>query len=204
MRRAAAVVLIAAAAPGTAHAHAFATGRDAYGNFLEGAGVALGSPGLLLPVLSISVALGLWQREGLLKAWPHALAGSLLGLAVAPLTGPWIALTAMGLGLLLAVLAALVPLARVSAALPWLAALAMAATLAAALEGHTFGEIPQATRVGLLFGAHFGLAAGAGLVRLVRDRLDYPATIIGWRVMASWLAAILVLYLAFSVAGPGA
>lgn len=206
MRRGAGALGLGAAlaAPGPALAHAFATGRDAYGNFLEGAGVALGSPGLLLPVLALAVALGLWRREGLLGAWPHALAGSLAGLALAPLAGPWIAPAAMGVGLVLAVLAALVPLARLAAALPLLAALTAAIVLAAALEGHGFAEIPQATRAGLLFGVHFALSAGAGLVRFTRERIAHPATDIGWRVAASWLAAILVLYLAFTFSGPGA
>jgi len=204
MRRAGALCLAGAlVVPGAARAHAFATGRDAYGNFLEGAGVALGSPGLLLPVLALAVMLGLWRREGLLKAWPHALAGSLIGLALAPLAGPWVATALLGIGLVLAALAALVPPGRIAPALPWLAALTAAIVLAAALEGHGFAEIPNATRVGLLFGVHFALSAGAGLVRYTRDRIAHPVTDIGWRVAASWLAAILVLYLAFTVAGPG-
>lgn len=203
MRRGAAAAATVAAllAPGSAFAHAFSTGRDAYGNFLEGAGVALASPGLLLPVLALAVMLGLWQDEGLLKAWPHALVGSVAGLLLAPFVGPWVALATLGIGAVLAVITALVPLKRLSAAIPLLAGFAMLMTLAAALEGHDIEEIPNATRVGLLFGVHFALAAGAGLVRVTRERILHAATTIGWRIAASWLAAILVLYLAFSLAG---
>jgi hypothetical protein len=187
--------------PGPASAHAFSTGKDAYGNFLEGAGVILVTPVLLLPLLALAVALGLWRAEGLLAAWPHALAGSLIGVLAAPFAGPWVGLAAMGIGLVVAVFAALVPLARSGNALPWLAALTGVAVLAASLEGHSYAEISNATRAGLMFGAHFALAAAAGLVRLTRDHVRHPATTILWRVVASWIAAIVVLYLAFSLRG---
>ncbi len=200
-RRAALAGLAAASVPGAAEAHAFATGRDAYGNFLDGAAVALGSPGLLLPVLALAVMLGLWQREGLLRAWPHALAGSVLGVALAPLAGSWAVPAAMGIGVVVAAATALVPLDRLTPAVPWLAGLSAFATLMAALEGHVFAEVPHATRLGLLFGVHFTLAAAAGLVRLTGERVSHPAVAIGWRIVASWLAAILVLYLAFTLAG---
>lgn len=193
--------LALALVPGSASAHAFSTGRDAYGNFLEGAATALANPVLLLPVLAVSVALALWREEGLLAAWPYALAGSVVGLAAAPFAGPSIAAVAMGFGLVVAVLAALVPLGRIAPALPVLAGLVMAAVFASALQGHSFGEVPMATRVGLLFGGHFALSAGAGVVRLARSRVAHPAMTIFWRVVASWIAAILVLYLAFSFRG---
>ena len=203
MRQAGALGLAGALAiPGVAHAHAFASGGDAYGNFVDGTMVVLASPDLLLPVLALAVMLGLWHRDGILKAWPYAFLGSVAGIAAAPLAGPWVAGATLGIGAVLAVLAALVPLARISPAIPVLAALAALVTLATALEGHAYAEIPHATRLGLLFGFHFMLAAVAGLVRYTRDQIDHPATTIGWRVVASWLAAILVLYVAFSFSAP--
>lgn len=185
-------------APGAASAHAFSTGRDAYGRFLEGAGTVLGGPGLLLPVLALALMVALWREEGLLDAWPLALAGSLAGLAAAPFVGPWVGFSALGIGIVIAVLAALAPLGRLSAAIPWLGALVLFAVLASALEGHPFAEVTLATRIGALFGAHFALAAFAGLVRVVRDAFRYPWVTILWRVIASWIAAILVLYFAFA------
>ena len=199
--RAAALLLAALLAPGVARAHAFSTGRDAYGGFLEGAAVVLSSPGLLLPLLALALTLTLWHPEGLLKAWPAFLAGSLAGVAAGLVAGPWMALAALGVGLVLAFVAALVPPGRIAPALPLLAGLTGLVVLAAALEGHGWAEVALATRLGILFGAQFALAASAGVVRLALERAPSPATTILWRVTGSWLAAILVLYLALSLRG---
>jgi hypothetical protein len=195
------LALALALGPQAVLAHAFGVYDSAYNNFLEGAAVFLASPGLLVPVLVLAIALGLWRAEGLLAAWPHMFAGSVTGLALAPFAGPWVATTPLALGIVVAGLAALVPLARIAPALPWLAALVGLAVGLAALEGHGYDEVAMATRAGLLFAVQFALAAGAGLVRLSRDRFAFHATDILWRVAASWGAAILVLYLAFALKG---
>ncbi len=102
---------------------------------------------------------------------------------------------------MVAVCAALVPLGRIAAAVPWLAGLVGFATVAAALEGHRFAEVSLAARAGLLLAIHGSLAGGAVLLRLSLAAMPHPATAMLWRVAASWIAAILVLYLAFGLRG---
>jgi len=198
MRRAVPALALALV-PGAASAHAFGNYDSAYQNVLEGAGVFLVAPGLLLPVLSVALVLGLWRTEGLLAAWLPILGATLLGQALALVVGPWVALTPLAFGLVVAVLGALVPLGRIGAALPWLGSLVALAVSVAALEGHVWSDVAFATRLGLLFGFNFVLAAGAGIVRISRDRFPHRATDILWRVVSSWLGAILVLYLAFAL-----
>lgn len=201
MRLAPGIALALGLAPGAARAHAFDLSSSGYANFLDGAGVVLGSPGLLLPLLALAVALGLWRSEGLLTAWPWVLGATLSAQPLALLAGPWAALVPLALGLVNAALAALVPLGRIAPALVPLSVLTALAAMVSALEGHGWAEVPWSTRAGLLFGLHFALAATAGLVRLARDHIRHRATDIAWRVAASWLAAILVLYLAFLLRG---
>lgn len=201
MRRRGAAFAAASLAPGPARAHAFATGQDASGAILDGVGVVLASPVLLLPVLALAVALALWQSDGLVRAWPHFLIGTLVGMAAAPYAGSWAAVLPMGLGLVVAALAALAPLDRLGPALPLLAGLAGFATLLAALEGHGWADVPLPTRLGILIAAHATLAVAAGLVAVSRARIAHPLTTTLWRIVASWLAAILLLYLAFMLKG---
>lgn len=201
MRRAGSATLVVALVPGTARAHAFGSYDSAYQNFLEGAAVFLASPGLLLPVLSVALVLGLWRAEGLLAAWGPILAATLLGQGLALVAGPWVASVPLALGVVVAVLGALVPLKRIATALPVLASLVALAVSAGALEGHGWGEVALATRLGILFGLHFVLAAAAAIVRISRDTFPHHTTDILWRVVSSWLAAILVLYLAFTLRG---
>ncbi|TYB81634.1 hypothetical protein [Maritimibacter fusiformis] len=203
MRRAA-LALAAGAVPTAAWAHAFSTGKDAYGAFLEGAGVILAAPGLILPVAALGIALALWRSEGLLAAWLPFLAGGMAGVALAPFAGSWAGLAVIGTGLVVAVIAALVPPARIGPAMPGLAGLTGGAVALAALEGHGWGEVALATRVGILFAANIALATVAGAARVSLERIVHPATRIAWRIAASWVAAILVLSLAFLMRAPGA
>ena len=193
------ITALAALLPGAAFAHAFDTGRDAYGLFLEGAGVILATPALILPLVAMGVALGLWRTEGLLAAWPGFLLGTLAGFALAPVVPPAILLVPLAFGLVIGVLAALLPLERIAAALPILAGLMGLAIVTAALEGHSFTEIGVLIRAGIFFAANLTLAIAAGVIRWVTERWPGEVTRIGGRVAASWLAAILVLYLAFSL-----
>lgn len=59
-------------------------------------------------------------------------------------------------------------------------------------------------RFGLVLGVNVATAAKAGMARNMRERREGDVLRIAWRVAASWLAAILVLYLAFALAGPQA
>ncbi|MEC7761015.1 MAG: hypothetical protein VX874_03755 [Pseudomonadota bacterium] len=196
--------LTAALIPGAAQAHAFKTGADSYGAFLEGAGVILGYPGLILPLATLAVTLALWKTEGMVAAWPAFLVGQIVGMALAPVVGLWAALLPLAFGLVLGALAAVVTLDRLGQALPILAGLMGAAVMAAALEGHSFTEIGVSIRLGLFVAVNVATAAIAGVVRVILERWGGQVARIGVRVAASWLAAILVLYLAFAVAGPAA
>ena len=198
------LALLLAVLPGAAQAHAFKTGADSYGAFLEGAGVILAYPGLILPLATLAVALALWKTEGMVAAWPAFLIGQVIGMALAPLVGIWAALIPLAFGLVRGALAAIVSLGRIRGAMPVFAVLMGAAVMAAALEGHGVAEIGIAIRLGLFVAANIATAALAGVLRVILERWDGDIPRIGARVAASWLAAILVLYLAFSVAGPAA
>lgn len=200
----AAWTLVFAALPGSASAHAFSTGKDAYGAFLEGAGVILATPSLTLPLFALAVVVVLWRPGGLLRAWPLFILGQLAGLALAPVVGSWAVLMPLSFGVALGLLAAVVPIARIGDAVPVLAGLTGAAVMLAALEGHGWGELGMPIYLGLLFGANLATAAGAGLLHELRMRWPGQVTDIGLRIFGSWVAAILVLYLAFTLTGgPG-
>lgn len=193
-----------AVAPGLAHAHAFTAGADAYSAFLEGVGVILGTPGIILPLVALGVMVMLWKPEGLLSAWPLFLVGQVIGLGLAPLVGPYAAVLPVSVGVVLAVLAALVPIARLGPAVPILAGMTGFVVMLAALEGHGWGELGIPIYAGLLFGANIATAAMAGIIKILFETWPGQITRIGTRILASWVAAILVLYLAFALVGtPG-
>ncbi|NKX44937.1 hypothetical protein [Roseicyclus persicicus] len=200
MRRGLALVAAAACAAGRAEAHAFQGGAGAYEQVIEGAAVILGYPGLLLPLLALGIAVSLWDSEGLPRVWPGALAGQVAGILAAPLAGVWIAPAVMALGVGVAALAALWPDSRRDV----IAALAVATGLGvmmSALEGHGLFELPLFIHLGLVFAANLVLAAGAGAAALTLERVAAPWMRIGWRVVASWIGAILLLVLAFTLRG---
>lgn len=187
--------------PGTAAAHTFKTGADTYSAFLEGAGVVLGSPSLILPLLVLGLSLSLWALDGMVRVWPLFLGAQVVGFGVAPFVGEWAMLLPLGLGLGLGALTALLPEGRQGQS-PYVFAVAMGlAVICAALEGHSYGEIGLPIRTGILLGVNLGVAAMAAVMAMVLERWDNPITRIGGRVAASWLAAILVLYLAFVLSG---
>lgn len=173
-------------------------GPTALTRLLEGADTVLGGPGLILPVLALALMLGLWETRGLRRGGPAATVGALAGVALAPFSGPWVGLAVLGVGALVGGLAALVPLRRLGRAIPLLAAMLMAMVLASALEGNPFGEVTMATRVGAFVATLFALGAAAGLVTFTRRRWPHPVVTILWRVAASWVTAILLIYLAYA------
>jgi hypothetical protein len=186
--------------PGRAVAHAFQGGAEPYAQFVEGAGVILAYPGILLPVLAMGVAISLWQTEGLPRVWPFALAGQVVGVFAAVLAGPWIAMAVMALGVCTAVLAALWPESRrgVITAFCFLSGLG---AVSVALEGHGLFELSVFIQLGILFGVNLVLAVGAGAAALTLERVPAAWMQIGWRVVSSWIAAILLLVLAFTIRG---
>lgn len=202
LRKVALAVAAASIAAAPAHAHAFNADADWYGQFLEAAGVVLGLPQLILPIAALGIFLALWDLDGLPKAWPAYLAGQVAGLGLAPSVGPAVAVAPVIVG----------AIAGIAGALGWprsrLAALSIAfamgtAVFASSFEGHGFLALSVYIHVGFLFAANVAVAAVAGLARVTFDASDAAWVRIGWRIAASWLAAILVLFAAFSLAGQG-
>lgn len=196
MRRAAAAALCLAAP--RAEAHAFRSGSESYGAFVEGASVPLNDPQIMLCLAATGLTLGLWRARGLPAVWPTLLAGLLAGLVLAPLAPLWSGLAALALGIIAATMGV--------AALPWprwsAALLAGAAGLLAgfaSLQGHDWGELPLSVALGVFFGAHLALVVPAGLVETARRRVTAPWVTIGWRVLASWLGAVALMLGALSL-----
>jgi len=200
VRRSALSVAVAGFA-GPAQAHAFDAGADAYGQFVEGAAVMLTFPGIVLPLLALGLLLSLWREDGLPKVWPVFLAAQVAGIFGAALVGAVVALIFMGLGIVIAAVAALAPSVPKAAAYAF-AGLAGVFAMLTAFEGHGLFELPVFTHLGLLFGANLATALAAGIANLALTRVEAGWMRIGWRVAASWIGAILMLTLAFEVAGP--
>jgi len=198
MIRRAAVAAALALLPQDASAHAFSSGRDLYAQFIEGAGVPLVTPAIILALLPLGLLAGLWRRDGMVQVWPWFIAGLLAGGLAAPLAGPDVVVAAMGVGVVCAVLAALGPdLPRLTVAA--LAALAGGLAAAVAREGHGFGELPLLIYAGIFLGAHLVTVVPAAAVSATLDRWPAAWLRIGWRVVASWSGAIGLMLLAFQL-----
>ncbi len=181
-----------------AEAHAFQSGAaDYYAQFVEGAGVILGNPETLLPLLSLGILLSLWQREGLLKAWPAFLVGQLAGIPIAAVVGTWVISAVLLAGLLAAVLSALLQRHGRAEALAISLGLGLLAT-AASLEGHGLFELPVFIYAGVVFAVNLVTACAAGIVRLGMEQVEASWMRILWRIAGSWIAAILMLLIAFT------
>ena len=184
-----------------AAAHSFAAGADSYAQFVEGAGVVLSYPSLLLPPLALGVLLSLWKVDGLPSVWPLYFAGLLAGIALGPIVGPTVSIVLMALGVLIAALAAILPRHnRVEVSV--LAAITGLLLTAASLEGHSFFELGFVIPFGIVFAANLVVATSAATVRVAVEKVDRQWILIGARVLASWIGAILVLMLAFALANP--
>lgn len=189
--------------PSGAAAHSFESGADLYAQFVEGAGVVVTYPAVFLPLLALGLLLTLWQPEGMVRAWPWFLGGQVAGIFVAPFVGEWILPVMMGAGVVVASLAALLPRPMPAVTLP-AAALLGVLTLSIGLEGHALFELPVLIHLGLIFGANAAVALAAGISRLALDRVEAEWMRISVRVAASWIAAMLMLILAFTLRGGGA
>ncbi|MEO0990951.1 MAG: hypothetical protein AAFX00_08390 [Pseudomonadota bacterium] len=188
----------AGACAGRANAHAFKSGADQYQQFLEGVSVILTYPGLLLPISALGILLGLWKQDGLPHVWAIYIAGLVAGVFLSPFVGPPIAIALMGLGLITAACAALLP-RHVYPEAAVLAGLAGLLVSAASFEGHGLFELGAFIHLGIFLGANLALAAPAALIGVLFEKIDAPWTRIGVRILASWTGAILVLMIAFTV-----
>ncbi len=176
-------------------------GADAYTRFLEGTGVVLGYPPALLPLIALGILLGLWRADGMVQGWPYYFGGLIVGIGVAAVSPPWAALSPMGIGIVAAVLTALMITRLSKMVIVVLSATMGIATTAAGLEGHGFLEISLMIHFGILLAASALIPISASVVRMSLDRFTQPWLVIGWRIAASWLAAIMLLYMAFAARG---
>ena len=187
--------------PGRAAAHGFKADAESYQAFLEGTGVIFEYPPAILPLAALGVTLSLWSPEGLPRVVGFAIGGLLLGVFLAPAAGPWVVFAALAAGLA-AALAGSLALGRGLLPMAVLSVAACAAVMALSFEGHGLGELPLMINLGIFLAALLALVAPAGLVRISFDQLGERAWLrIGWRIVCSWLAAILLLYAAFLAAG---
>lgn len=197
-RRALIAATALAATGGPARAHSFQTGLDLYEQFVEGAGAVLGYPGTLLLLGALGLLLGLWRRDGMVRAWPAFLAGQAVGIPVAVVVGLWAQNGLLALGVVVAGLGALLSRHHAVEALG-LAFLAGLIAMAVNLEGHGLFELPLPIHLGMLLGVNLVPAMAATAVGMSMEKTDAMWLRILWRVLCSWIAAILVLYLAFEL-----
>ncbi|WP_102107257.1 hypothetical protein [Oceaniglobus roseus] len=188
--------------PAPALAHAFKSGAGAWEAFVEGTAVVLAWPPTLIAMLAMGILAGLWRpretgpRDGMVRIWPFLILGQVAGLLLSAATLPALGWAPHLVGLLTTLAAALAP-GRLPAMVKALAFATGLAVLAGALDGHPLGSLDIAVYAGILFGANLGVAIAAGLVTLALDQWEKPWIAIGFRVLASWGAAILILQSAF-------
>ncbi|MEM8540854.1 MAG: hypothetical protein AAGF25_07850, partial [Pseudomonadota bacterium] len=73
------------------------------------------------------------------------------------------------------------------------------AVMSAALEGHPLGSLSVAIYAGLFFAANLGVAVSAGIASIALEKFTANWMKIAWKVIASWVAAIIILQLAFEM-----
>lgn len=181
-----------------AQAHTFLPEGGFYDRFVEGTLVVLAYPATLLPLMALGILVTLWHLEGFLRAWPALIAGQVVGIGAAALSGTSIIPTLMAAGVIVASLAALLNTHRAALA-QGAAGLIGLLAVAVSLEGHGFFELPLAIHLGILFAANLVVACSATLCRAALEQVTALWMRIVWRVAASWIAAILMLYFAFTV-----
>ena len=192
--------LFLSAATARTEAHAFRSGADFYEQFLEGASVILAYPGTLLPVMAIGILAGLWDRNGMVRAWPAFAAGLVLGMPLSALIGPAIAIWLIALGVLTASLAALLSQHNAIQCLI-LSFLTGLLAMMVSLEGHGLFELAGFIYVGIFVAANIVFVATANVTRMTIEQFRTAVTSIAFRVFASWIAAMLLLFLAFEWRG---
>jgi hypothetical protein len=198
-RTTAAVAAALALLPGSAAAHAFRTGADAYAVFLQGVAVPLNDPWILLCLLPVGVMVGIWRKDGMPAVWPGLIGGLLLGFLLAPLLPEGLALVPLAFGLIASVLAA----AALSYPRPAVFAfMTLAAAVGGwmALAGHGWGELPLTVYAGVFLGAHFAVVLPAAAVVATRRLIPAGWLMIAWRALASWLGAVAMMLAAFQLA----
>jgi|TARA_Y100000815_G_scaffold271495_1_gene298183 hypothetical protein len=182
-----------------ADAHSFGAGTDTFEAFVEGFNAVLFSPFSLLPCLSLGLLLTLWHLEGMVKAWPYLIASHVVGFGIAPAVGTWVIPALVGAGCVTGAVAAVLPHPSRPVALALNTTVGLL-TMLVSLEGHQWFELSLPIYLGIFAAASFAVAAGAGVARLVIERVPHPWVRIAIRIAASWLAAMQMLMIAFLIA----
>lgn len=134
----------------------------------------------------------------MVRVWPGFLAAQLLGILLAPVAGSWIPIANLSIGIGVAVSAALLPRhGRFEAIV--VSMVVGLSVITVSLEGHRLFELPLFIHAGILFAANAVTAFSAGLSRLAMEKVKMLWMRVVWRIAASWIAAVLMLYLAFTV-----
>lgn len=181
---------------GPALAHGFAPNVPFHIRVFDGIEDVLSNPAALLPLIALGLLIGLWERRVTVNVWAVLIFSQLLGPALAATTADWILPALLGTGVLVAALAALLPThtaREVQLATAATCALAVAATL----DGHGPFDTPFASLLGILIAVNLTVGIAAILPREVMALSSAVWLRILWRVAASWIAAALILYLAF-------
>ena len=185
---------------GPANAHAFKNDGGGYERFIEGVLVIVAYPSAILPLVTLGIFLSLWQKEGFLKALPAMLVGAILGLGLGAVSGPWILPATQAAGGVVAILAALLTRPNQLLALG-MSFVLTTMVVALSVEGHGFLELPLMIHLGIFFGLYLVVAAVSSWTRLTLEHIDKSWVRIIWRIAASWIAALMILYVAFTLNG---
>ncbi|WP_425093940.1 hypothetical protein [Tropicimonas sp. S265A] len=186
--------------PLRAEAHAFQAGQEGYDLFVQG----VAQPWLALPTALVLVGTGLllaiWREEGMLAGWPVLAVCAAIGFGLGPLVPP------VGVVALAAFALAVGGLGILAPRLPGPGVLAMAggAMLLSArylMEDHPMGDLPLPFLLGMAGGALAAVGLPAGVVQASRTLTEAPWVLIFWRALASWVAAVAVLMVAFTLRG---
>lgn len=181
--------------PMAAEAHNFAKGTI-FPQVIEGIGASLNSPSGLLTLIPLGIMASVWQTEGILRLMPPLAAGLVAGIFLALFGSPAYVVPSLCVGIICALLAVI--------ARPWpfapLAALAAAAGVLVnmvTLEGHGFGELQFGIYVGIVLGAAVIPLIAAAVTRGALQKVPAFWMQIAVRVIASWSAAIALMYMTF-------
>jgi len=186
--------------PQTAFAHAFMAGTGFYEAFIEGTTVVLFWPPTLAVLISIGILISLWRTQGLVEVWLLFIAGLALGIALSFIPFEGLANYTYGVALVTAIFAAFGVISKKSV-IGLITFVSGLFIMSAALEGHPLGSLKIAIYAGLFFAANLGIAMSAGVVSITLEKFSANWVRIAWKVVASWLVAIIILQLAFEMRG---
>lgn len=192
--------IAAIALPATAFAHSFEAGASTYASFLAGIEAVYADLGIALLILAAGLLVGLDKNPAKHTGFAALLAGAVLGCVLSvPLN-----YTPSTVLLLSATAVACLAAWRPAWQLSWLmVALGGAGGMGAwsVFAGHEDVVAPLPVYVGTLFALYVGVATTGAITKLVMETVPKGWVEIGFRAMASWVAAIAIMTLAFLSTG---